>query len=138
MEIQEASAHDIPQILTLWREFWPPQAYEQNLPRKIETDHDLVLVAKEDGRIVGTVIGGFDGWWAWVYRVAVSRTHQHRGIASELLTELHKRIAARGANAACLFIDPANANMCGLLEKLGYQPRHDQRYSFVFQSTPAS
>lgn len=134
MQIREASIQDIPQMLALWRRFWSPQTYEDNLQRKIETDPDLVLVAESDHGVVGTVIGGFDGWWAWIYRVAVIPDHQRQGIASELLLELHERLTARGADAACLFVNPANVNMCGLLKKLGYQPRHDQRFSFVFQN----
>lgn len=133
MKVREALIHDIPPMLALWRMFWPPQPYEHNLKHKIETDPDLVLVAELDGRVVGTIIGGFDGWWAWVYRVAVSPDYQHQGIATRLFSEIHKRLTNRGADGACLFTDEANETMQGLLEKLGYHPRNDKRFSFVFQ-----
>ena len=134
MKIREASVNDIPQMLALWRNFWPPQGYEHHLKRKIETDNELVLVAESDGMIVGTVIGGFDGWWGWIYRLAVSPTCQRQGIATDLLVAIHKRLADRDADAACLITDPTNAKMRGLLNKLGYQPRDDKRFSFIFQN----
>ena len=129
---RNATMADIRGMLDLWRQFWPPQSYEANLQRKIERDADLVLIAECDGRIVGTVIGGFDGWWAWVYRVAVHPEYQRRGIGTCLLREIHQRLAARGTVAACLIASPADEEMCGLLRKVGYKERDDRRFSFVF------
>ena len=130
---RNATVEDIPQMLKLWREFWQPQRYENSLERKIVKDPDLVYVAESDGCIVGTIIGGYDEWWAWIYRVAVHPEHQRRGIASHLFSEIHQRLAARGADAACLIASPSNEAMCDLLRKLGYQERSDRRFSFVFQ-----
>lgn len=129
---RNATTADIPRMLDLWRQFWSPQPYEANLKRKIEGDCDLVLVAECEGRIVGTIIGGFDDWWAWIYRVAVEPKYQRRGIGTRLLREMHHRLAARGADAACLIASPANKKMCGLLRKAGYKEKEDRRFSFVF------
>ncbi len=130
---RNAAFEDIPQMLKLWQEFWPPQDSEDDLKRKIRKDPDLVCVAECDGRIVGTIIGGFDEWWAWIYRVAVHPEHQRQGIARRLFSEIHQRLAARGADAACLIASPSNEAMCDLLRKLGYQEKSDRRFSFVFQ-----
>ncbi len=92
---RNATVEHIPQMLKLWREFWPPQRNEHNLERKIQKDPDLVCVAESDGRIIGTIIGGFDEWWAWIYRVAVHPEHQRKGVASHLFSEIHQRLAAR-------------------------------------------
>jgi len=125
-------------MLALWRCFWPPQSYEQNLASKIETDPDLVIVAEQDGIVVGTVIGGYDLWWAWVYRVAVHPDHQRQGIAKQLLAEIHRRLLARGADAACVFASPTNEAMAHLLKSMGYRKRDDVRYSFAFPKPATS
>ena len=135
-KIRHAALADIPQMLELWRHFWPPQSYEQNLSVKINTDPDLVLVAGKDGRLVGTVIGGYDLWWAWVYRLAVHPDYQRCGIAKQLLSEIHKRLLARGADSACLFASPQNEPMAYLLESLGYKRRDDVRYSLGIGKRP--
>ena len=106
--------------------FWSPQPYESHLPAKIETDSDLVPVAECGGQVVGTVIGGFDGWWAWIYRVAVHPEHQRRGIGGRLIQEMQARLRARGAGSAAMVVNPGNEKMVGLLGKLGY--RHDERH----------
>ncbi len=59
---RNASVADIPGIRRLWRGFWPEQPYEQNLRHKMELDPDFVYLVEVDKKIIGTVIGGFDGW----------------------------------------------------------------------------
>jgi len=133
---RDAGLGDVPQILDLWRLFWPPQPYEASLGKKIAQEPDLVCVAEVDARIAGTIIGGFDNWWAWIYRVAVHPKHQGEGIATGLFLEMHRRLAARGADAACLVASPSNDAMCKLLRKLGYQEKTDRRFSVVFRDGP--
>jgi len=133
MRYRNATQDDIPQMLALWRCFWSAQPYEANLPRKIEKDADLVVVAECDGKVVGTIIGGWDEWWSWVYRVAVHPDYQRRGIGAGLLKEIHQRLMARGADGACLFISPSNEPMRALLKKIGYKERNDHRFGFIFE-----
>lgn len=134
LHFRSATQADIPQMLALWRCFWKAQAYEANLARKIERDTDLVVVAECDGKVVGTTIGGWDGWWAWVYRVAVHPEYQRRGIGKGLFAEVHRRLAARGADAACLIASPENEAMRALIEGIGYKEKQDRRFSFVFDA----
>ncbi|MHC4479622.1 MAG: GNAT family N-acetyltransferase [Planctomycetota bacterium] len=124
--VREARPDDASAMLRLWRLFWSPQPYESHLPEKIESDPDLVLVAELNGEVVGTAIGGFDGWWAWVYRVAVRPARQGMGIGTRLVQEMQARLRARGAASAGMVVDPRNEKMVGLLRKLGY--RHDERH----------
>ena len=124
--IREAEPDDATAMQCLWRTFWSPQPYESHLPAKIESDPDLVLVAELDGEIVGTAIGGFDGWWAWIYRVAVHPERQRMGIGTRLVQEMQTRLRARGAGSAAMVADPCNEKMVGLLRRLGY--RHDERH----------
>jgi hypothetical protein len=38
-----------------------------SIERKTSRDPDLFLVAVADGRVIGTVMGGYDGHRGWVY-----------------------------------------------------------------------
>lgn len=118
---RNATLDDCPAILDLWRMHWRPQPYEANLPNKIEMDPGLVILAEAEGKIVGTIIGGWDGWWAWVYRVAVHPDYQRQGIASRLFEIVHDRLRERGSDGPCLITSPENESMQGLLKKLGYK-----------------
>jgi GNAT superfamily N-acetyltransferase len=53
---------------------------------------DELLVADEDGQIVG-LIHASETWMSALYLLA---THQRRGLGRTLMTELRRRLAARG------------------------------------------
>ena len=64
MVIRPLEPADIPAVIALWQEvgdFHEEMDGPSILRRKAERDPGLFLVAEEDGRIVGTVMGGFDG-----------------------------------------------------------------------------
>jgi ribosomal protein S18 acetylase RimI-like enzyme len=58
---------------------------------------DLLLVAVDDGRIVGSLLAGWDGWRAGIYRLAVTPEYRRRGVGRALAKEAEVRLHARGA-----------------------------------------
>lgn len=126
---REAEDEDVPRMLDLWREFWPEQPYERHLPGKIRREPDLVLIAERDGEIVGTAIGGFDGWWAWIYRVVVREDMQGQGIGSHLLKQMQHRLKARGADSVGAIVASDNARMQKFLGRLDYKERSNKVFA---------
>jgi ribosomal protein S18 acetylase RimI-like enzyme len=125
----------------LIREFHYPQDYEKTvnlwqsmdkgvrlsrsdvpdeLKKKLERDPDLFLIAEENGALVGTVIGGFDGRRGMVYHLAVAASHRRRGIAQQLMTELEKRLVAKGCIRCYLLVHADNAEARALYEKINW------------------
>ncbi|NOH02579.1 MAG: hypothetical protein HND47_11805 [Chloroflexi bacterium] len=49
------------------------------IQKKIQRDPDLFLVAEADGRLIGTVIGGFDGRRGMIYHLAVEKKFPRAG-----------------------------------------------------------
>jgi ribosomal protein S18 acetylase RimI-like enzyme len=66
------------------------------IEKKISRDPDLFLVAEFDGRIIGAVIGGFDGRRGLIYHLAVASAFRGRGIGSKLMQEVESRLRAKG------------------------------------------
>ena len=52
---------------------------------------------KSDGRIVGTVIAGWDGWRGSIYRLAVAPDQRRSGLGQALLRAAEQRLAGLGA-----------------------------------------
>ncbi|MCG5219889.1 GNAT family N-acetyltransferase [Streptosporangium sp. KLBMP 9127] len=63
----------------------------------IERDPEALLIAELDGDMVGTLIAGWDGWRAHLYRLAVHPGHRRKGIGTTLLGVAEKRFARLGA-----------------------------------------
>jgi ribosomal protein S18 acetylase RimI-like enzyme len=87
-------------VLEIWRE-------AEAIPRPTDTLFEVervvrehpgtLLVGEENGRVVGTVIAGWDGWRGGIYRLAVIPECRRRRVAQALVAEAERRLAARGA-----------------------------------------
>ncbi len=113
---------------SLWREVFPDDPPWNHahlaIPAKLAVQPELFLVAVEDDEhdtVVGTVMGGYDGHRGWVYALAVKRTFRHQGIATKLMAELERRLAAAGCGKLNLQVRAGNTQVIALYERLGYQ-----------------
>jgi ribosomal protein S18 acetylase RimI-like enzyme len=66
----------------------------------LERDPGALLLAEEDGRLVGSVIAGWDGWRCHVYRLAVDPQRRRQGIARTLLDHAEQRFRSLGGTRA--------------------------------------
>jgi ribosomal protein S18 acetylase RimI-like enzyme len=106
--ITEFDMDDYAVVHVLWQrgDLWmrPSDGPEATL-LKLTRDPGLFLVARAgDGRIVGTVMGGWDGRRAYVYHLAVAPERRRQGIADALMDEIEERFRALGALKAKLQI----------------------------------
>jgi len=91
------------------------------IAKKLQRDPDLFLVAEVDGKIVGSVIGGFDGRRGMMYHLAVAKEHRKQGIASQLVDELENRLRARGCIRYYLLVTRDNEPAICFYEKRGWE-----------------
>jgi len=98
--IRSATAVDIPAVLALWREAGAEPSHTddpESLGRLIDVDPSSLLVAESEGRIVGSVIAGWDGWRGSLYRLAVDPEVRRTGLGRRLVAEAEARLAEVGA-----------------------------------------
>jgi ribosomal protein S18 acetylase RimI-like enzyme len=111
--IRTAGDEDLLGVLQLWQEakVTPPGPTDslEGLTRLISNPGGLLLLAVIDGRIVGSVIGGWDGWRGNIYRLAVTPAYRRRGIARELVGEMNHRLFAKGADRIAAVVEHEHA-----------------------------
>jgi ribosomal protein S18 acetylase RimI-like enzyme len=90
------------------------------ITRKLSKDPRLFLVYEVDGRIVGSVIGGWDGWRGWIYKLGVSAKHRRMGIGTALVDEVVKRLQELGARRIGASAVPTNVASISLFKKNGF------------------
>jgi ribosomal protein S18 acetylase RimI-like enzyme len=124
--IRNATAADIPAVLTLWDTAGPPSKSladtEEGVGRLLRRDPDALLVYEEDGEIVGTAIVTFDGWRCFVYRMAVATSHRRRGIGRALVAAAEERIRGVGGVRADILILKDDKQARAFWGRLGYVP----------------
>jgi ribosomal protein S18 acetylase RimI-like enzyme len=98
--IREAREAEVDGILELWKAAGSgPSVTDtpEHLRMLTEKNGDLFLVAEQGGRLVGSIIGGWDYWRGHIYRLAVHPELRRRGLARRLTAEIESRLRARGA-----------------------------------------
>jgi len=128
MRIRGFSIEDFAAVARLWRrsgfEVRPGDSKEE-LRRKLQRDPDLFLVAEEDTKIVGTVIGAWDGRRAWIYHLAVDPGFRRMRIASKMLQEVERRMREKGVPKVNAQVYVWNTPSLNLFESLGYKKQSD-------------
>lgn len=117
---------DYPAARTLWEEAGPGIHVRQSdepeeIQKKLQRDPDLFLVAEENGRIIGTVIGGFDGRRGLIYHLAVEESQRSRGIGGLLMDEVERRLKAKGCLKCYLLVTAENESAIRFYESRGWE-----------------
>jgi len=98
-ELRPATVDDVEEVLAFWREAAQATSTDTSeaLVGLIRRDPGALIVAESDGRIVGTVIAGWDGWRGSIYRLAVGPDQRRSGLGQALLHAAEDRLAGLGA-----------------------------------------
>jgi ribosomal protein S18 acetylase RimI-like enzyme len=114
---------DVQRVLELWRQADAiPSVTDtaDDLGRTIREGRAIVLVAEAGGRLVGSIIGAFDGWRANIYRLAVRPDCRRQGIARTLVTELEAKLAQQGAKRITALVHKEHVRAMAFWEAVGY------------------
>jgi len=90
------------------------------IQKKLSRDPDLFLVAEENGRVIGTIIGGYDGRRGLIYHLAVHKDFRQKGLGSRLLAEVEARLRAKGCLKCYLMVTPDNPEAEHFYQKRGW------------------
>lgn len=117
---------DFSQVMSLWESIEKGvhtgrSDTPNEIQKKLTRDPDLFLVAEEDGKIIGTVIGGYDGRRGLIYHLAVHALFRGRGIGSRLMDELESRLRAKGCIRCYLLVTTDNEEAMHYYEKRGWE-----------------
>ena len=94
----------------------------EEIQKKLQRDPDLFLVAEAEGKMIGTVIGGFDGRRGIVYHLAVDADFRQHGVGSLLMDEVERRLKAKGCLKCYLMVTAENETAMRFYEKRGWEP----------------
>ena len=88
---------------------------------KLKRDPELFFVLEEDSRIIGVVMGSYDGRRGWINHLAVDPEYQGRNIGKKIIEELERRFKKMGCEKINLLIELSNEKVQGFYEKQGFK-----------------
>jgi len=131
LPIRPYQEHDLEPLVALLSSVFPDPAPHNDprasIQRKLAVLPELLLVGHEDGRLVATAMGGWDGHRGWLYQVAVAPAARGRGHGRALVEELEARLARFGCAKVNLQVLASNPAAVGFWRRLGY--RVEERFS---------
>ena len=112
-------------VVAMWQAAGLDVVPRAELEGKLTRDPHLFLVAENGPDLAGVVMGSYDGRRGWIFRLAVSRSHRRRGIATLLVAELETRFGELGCPRINLLVTPGNAAGLHFWQARGYLPYPD-------------
>jgi ribosomal protein S18 acetylase RimI-like enzyme len=124
LRIRRATTDDVDVVLRVWRDSEAVASTTDDpsaLRTLIARDRDALLLADIDGTSVGTLIVGWDGWRANLYRLAVVPAWRRRGIARSLVKVAEERVRSLGARRAAAVVVSQHAHASAFWRAVGYE-----------------
>jgi ribosomal protein S18 acetylase RimI-like enzyme len=114
---------DIAEVIALWQRCgstraWNDPARDIALARK--EANATVLLGRNNGTLVASVLVGHDGHRGWVYYVTVDPDHRFKGYGRVIMTAAEDWLRARGVEKLQLMVRGDNAKVHAFYESLGY------------------
>jgi ribosomal protein S18 acetylase RimI-like enzyme len=125
VQIRAARRDEIEGALALWRTAGSEPAVNataEGLEALFDRDPGALLVAEEDGLLVGTLVAAWDGWRGALYRLAVLPSQRRRGLALALVEAGERRLQALGARRIALVALHDREDAVGFWAAAGYEP----------------
>ena len=117
---------DLTRVLDLWGNAGPGihlgrSDTPDEIQKKLSRDPDLFLIAEKDGKLIGTVLGGFDGRRGMVYHLAVTADYRRKGLGEALMQAVEVRLREKGCLRYYLLVTQDNESAVKFYEQRGHE-----------------
>ena len=116
-------AADQAAVVDLWRRcdlVRPWNDPHKDIVRKLKVNGEWFLVGEIEGRIVATVMAGYEGHRGWINYLAVLPERRAAGLGRAMMEEAERRLRRLGCPKINLQIRRGNEEVAGFYSALGY------------------
>lgn len=124
VSIRPFEPRDTESVVALWRACGltrPQNDPQKDIARKSKVNPEWFLVAEDaTGRVVGTVMAGYEGHRGWINYLGVAPAWQRGGLGRRLMDEAEARLRAAGCPKINLQVRPDNRAAIAFYERIGF------------------
>lgn len=127
MQIELLDISEYDQLISLWNRCGLPcetsdRDSRERIEQQIYDDYVIILTLKDDaGKLIGVVIGTYDGRKGWINRLAIDPDYRGRRLAARLIEAVEEKLAELGAQVIGLLIEDENVPSMAAFKHCGYE-----------------
>ena len=123
-EIVRYSSEYQDEVVDLWRKcnlVVPQNDPVEDIQRKLVFQPDLFFVALLDGKVIGSIMVGYEGHRGWMNYLAVLPEHQRRGYGRKLVEKAVDELKRLGCLKVNLQVRRSNVSVVEFYKHLGFK-----------------
>jgi ribosomal protein S18 acetylase RimI-like enzyme len=123
MEIRPFHLSDESAVVELWQKcelVRPVNDPARDIRRKLSVNPELFLLGTIDGKVIASVMAGYEGHRGWINYLAVHPEHRLKGYGRQILAEAEKQLRVLGCPKINLQVRTANRTVLEFYQRIGY------------------
>jgi len=123
MQIRPFLESDEASVIALWVECGLTRSWNdphKDIRRKLKMQREMFLVLEVEGRVVASIMAGYEGHRGWVNYLAVSPSQRRKGYGTTLMRHVEEMLVQAGCPKINLQIRADNTAVLEFYRRLGY------------------
>jgi ribosomal protein S18 acetylase RimI-like enzyme len=123
LEIRPYARQDEAAVVSIWKRsglLQPTADAARDIRDKLEVQPEMFLVGVRSGRVVGTVMAGYDGHRGWIHYLGVDPDVQGEQVGAKLVEAAEERLVEAGCRKVNLQVRAGNEKVVGFYRRLGF------------------
>ena len=124
MQIRPFQISDGVAVIDLWRQcelVKPVNDPAKDIRRKLAVNPEWFLVGIIDGKVIATVMAGYEGHRGWINYLAVHPAHRLNGCGRQIMAAAEKLLHAAGCPKINLQVRTSNQVVVAFYQSIGYR-----------------